>query len=99
MPGFDIDNFVRLVEANQLDEASLNLSSYFENLSSAEKGKVYVDIAGIYMRMIAENNQRLVDFLDAQLAQLREMDKVEAGLVGQVTDEFELEDIRKKLNN
>ncbi len=97
MNKFDIDNFIELVEANKLDDASQKLGNYFDKLTPAEKGKVYVDIAGIYMRMIAENNMRLVEFLDAQLARLREIDEIESNASNQIKDRFDLADLRKKL--
>lgn len=93
MEELDIAQLVELADSNQIEKATEIVSNYLDNLSSAEKGKAYVDIATAYLHLVAENQEQLAAVLDAQLIQLKQLDLAEKEL----TEEVELDEVRSQL--
>ncbi len=76
MADLDIQQFIELADKDA-DSAAKQLTEYLASLSQAEKGKAYIALASAYTKLMAENNEQMVAVLDAQLAELRALDKAE----------------------
>lgn len=91
--GIDITKIVTLVDAGNTKEAEQLLKDYLANMTSEDRGQMYVSIGATYFELLAKNQKKLADLLMEQAKDLEYLSKEES----LISDEVNLESIREQL--